>query len=193
VWASIRRGCFGLWTGLACAGCAVAAPGVPGPRAVRTPPVEPARRPLRAVLIDCERVAPTEVRQDLPDGRTVDTGWVDPTGARLRLYVLLENLGAQDFLVSVCNGALRIVEAGATMPPCWPLDGAWTVVPRGISLTVYATLPEPGGSGVFSQQLLPQLGHAPEESWRMYVPDAVSFELTLTGCRPLGAPPTKSL
>jgi hypothetical protein len=135
-------------------------------------------------------VTPTEFQQDLPNGRTVDTGWVDPVGARLRLHVRLENLSARDFLVSVCNGALRIVEAGATKPPCWPLDATWTVVQGEASLVVYPTLPEPGGDGVFSQQLLPQLGHAPDDSWRMYVPDAVSFEITPAGCRPLSGAPT---
>lgn len=144
--------------------------------------------PVRATLVDCETVQPMVFEQVQPSGRAVASVNLDPEPARVRLYIRLDNLAGQDLLVGTCNDGLFVIDAGGPRPPCWPLEVTWALLPVGHSLLVSRMVPHPQSpSAVVSHSLVPNFGDAPERSWRTYVPDAVSFEVTPEGCRPLSA------
>jgi len=92
-------------------------------------------------------------------------------------------------VVTICNGALRVVDEYAPRPSCAPLDASWASLAAGDSMVVFPTIPRPiPEEGVFSEGLLPNLGHAPDSSWRTHILNPVSFRLAPAGCN-VGAAP----
>lgn len=146
----------------------------------------PAHGTFRAVLLGCELVAPVGIGQELPDGGVVEAASLDPVALRVRLEVRVENHSANSVLVDVCKGSLRVIDVGARRPDCSPLQDTWTLVHAGGTHLVYPTLPAPPlAEGTFTEPLLPNLGHAPDDSWRTYALNSVTFALSGSECRPV--------
>jgi hypothetical protein len=156
------------------------------PAAVQSGSRDPAAgptMPVHAVLLECETVEPIKFEQSMPDGRVSESIEFERGQLKVRLHIRLENICDHALLVSICNGALRVIDAHSPRPPCAPLDASWASLAARDSMVVFPTILRPNpAEGVFFEELLPNFGHAPDPSWLSYVPNAVSFQLAETGC-----------
>ena len=172
----------------------------PLPYTISAPGSPPVER-VQANLIGCDLVEPVAVEDGVPaalrddfrtafdaPGNTAEQLWLDQHWVedhpKLRLHLLLTNSTGQSLLVSSCLGGVIIVRAGGAR---YCDETAWTSLPPGGSVTLYPTIEIPPAFGMHADSLRPRIMHEPDGSWVPVFANAVSFEYSPSGCRPLDA------
>jgi hypothetical protein len=142
------------------------------------------RHPVRATLLECERLDVTSVEEVLANGRIVEPLWKEAEYPRLRLHVQLTNVGSKNLHVAMCHGRLHVTEVEGRRDTCFPVDAAWSLFPPGSKTLVYPTIVMPQRAGVFVETLFVERAGVPDARLER-MPDAISYELTPHACEPV--------